>query len=187
MSSAKVQLGKASQPVTGERTESPPRQGEVRKAVNGALEVAKAVENAICVTQTNSSKASEVPDQTIASRRLLEVYYGNFRSGVGLLEVHCDAPTQVSLDTALEVFRALDQRSGFMGINLDERFVVQFACEEQGGVRVELLDTSRPAIDACVADAQFVERLIRTAAGGHDVFRIARASEYEWEHTDMGS
>lgn len=113
----------------------------------------------------------------------MNIFYG---SSNGRPDVPGDAPTQASLDTSLQVFRGLDQRSGFMGINLDERFVVQFAPEKRGGIRVELLDTSRPAFDACVADAEFAESLIRAAAEGHDVFQIARASKYEWEHTDMG-
>ncbi len=61
---------------------------------------------------------------------------------------------------------------------------IAFAPQEQG-VRVELLDTSRPAFDGCVADNQFAENLIRAAAEGQDVFHIARASVYQWEHTDL--
>ena len=112
----------------------------------------------------------------------MNIFYGCSK---GRADVPGDAPAQASLDTSLEVFRGLDPRSGFMGINLDERFVVQFAPQKRGGVRVELLDTSRPAFDACVADTQFAESLIRAIAEGHDVFQLARASNYEWEHTDM--
>jgi hypothetical protein len=52
-----------------------------------------------------------------------------------------------------------------MGVILDAQFTVQFAPQKQGGIRVELLDTSRPAFDACVADAAFAESLIQAAAG----------------------
>src|SRR5438128_2290139 len=112
----------------------------------------------------------------------MNIFYG---SSKGRADVPGDSPTQASLDTSLEVFRALDPRGGFMGINLDERFVVQFAPQKRGGIRIELLDTSRPAFDACVADTEFAESLIRAAAEGQDVFQIARASKYEWDLTDM--
>ncbi len=100
-------------------------------------------------------------------------------------DVPGDAPVFVTLEDALVIFRALDQSSGFMGVNLDERFAVQFAPQSREGVRVELLDTSHTAIDACVADSHFAESLIRAAAAGQDVFQMARGSKYEWEHTDM--
>jgi hypothetical protein len=113
----------------------------------------------------------------------MNIFYG---SSTGRADVPGGAPEQATLDTALQVFRALDPKGGFMGINLDERFVVQFAAQRRGDIRIELLDTSRPAIDACVADADFAESLIRAAAAEEDVFQIARASKCEWEHTDMG-
>jgi hypothetical protein len=113
----------------------------------------------------------------------MNIFYGSSR---GRADVAGDAAVPATLDTALEVFRALDQRSGFMGINLDARFVVQFALEKGDRVRVELLDTSRPAFDGCVADTEFAESLIRAAAAGQDVFGMARGSKYEWEHTDLG-
>jgi len=111
----------------------------------------------------------------------MNIFYG---SSEGRADVPGDSPTQASLDTTLAVFRGLDLRSGFLGIALDERFVLQFAPQKRGGVRVELLDTSGPAFDACLADPKFAESLIRAAAEGQDVFQIARASGYEWEHTD---
>jgi hypothetical protein len=113
----------------------------------------------------------------------MNIFYG---SCSGRADVAADSPAEASLDTSLEVFRGLDPRRGFMGINLDERFVVQFARQKRGGIRVELLDTSRPSFDACVADAEFAESLIRAASEGRDVFAVARSSTYEWEHTDMG-
>jgi hypothetical protein len=112
----------------------------------------------------------------------MKIFYGNSASK---RDISGDSPIEASLDTALSVFRGLDSRSGFMGIILDPQLTVQFAPQEQGGIRVELLDTLRLAFDACVADAAFAESLIRTVAVGQDVFLIARASTYEWEHTDL--
>ncbi|MEW6307202.1 MAG: hypothetical protein AB1705_27430 [Verrucomicrobiota bacterium] len=113
----------------------------------------------------------------------MNIFYGN---SCGKADVPGDCTTQASLETALEVFRGLDPQSGFMGIHLDERFVVQFAPKKHSRIRVELLDTARPAFDACVTDAEFAEELIQAAAEGRDVFQIARTSKHEWEHTDMG-
>ena|SRR5687768_18416827 len=112
----------------------------------------------------------------------MKIFYG---SSVGREDVSGDSPEEASLDTALAVFRGLDSRTGFIGIILDAQFTVQFAPQKQRGIRVELLDTSQPAFDACLADAAFAESLIQAAAQGQDVFQIARESIYQWEHTDL--
>ena len=112
----------------------------------------------------------------------MNIYYGKSE---GRSDVPANAPVPASLDTTLEIFRGLDPRSGFMGVALDERFVLQMAHRKQGRVRVELLDTSIPAFDACDAEFEFAEGLIRAAANGQDVFRIARQGIYDWEHLDM--
>ena len=113
----------------------------------------------------------------------MNIFYG---SSKGRPDVSGDTPAQATLETVLEVFRALDPKSGFLGIDLDERFVLQFATHGRSGVRVELLDTSGPSCDSCLADPEFAESLIRAAAEGQDVFQLARAGEHEWEHMDLG-
>lgn len=112
----------------------------------------------------------------------MNIFYGKSESRA---DVSGDSPVPASLETALDVFRGLDSRGGFMGIALDERFVLQLAHKKHGRVRVELLDTSIPAFDACDVDFEFAEGLIRAAAEGRDVFQIARASSYAWERLDM--
>lgn len=103
----------------------------------------------------------------------------------GRANVPCDHPVSVPVDTALAVFRGLDSRGGFMGIELDERFCLQLAHTKHDKVRVELLDASIPAYDACDMEFEFVERLIKLAADGQDVFQIARATNDNWEHWDL--
>lgn len=112
----------------------------------------------------------------------MNIFYGK---SSGRADVPCDSPIPASLDAALAAFRGLDPRQGFLGIALNERFVLQLLPKKRERVRIELLDTSIPALDACEAPPEFAETLIRAAAEGRDVFQIARASEYEWEHLDM--
>jgi hypothetical protein len=50
-----------------------------------------------------------------------------FGSSQGRADVPAASPVGASLETALEIFRTIDPGSGFLGINLDERCVVQFA------------------------------------------------------------
>jgi hypothetical protein len=107
-----------------------------------------------------------------------------FADSAGKKDVAGEEPMEAPLDFALEVFRGLDRSGGFLGVNLDERYVVQFA-PEPGGVRVELLDTAGPSFDACTASAEFAEELIRAAFENHDVFAVARASNFKWAHTDL--
>ncbi len=113
----------------------------------------------------------------------MDIFYSD---SVGRADVPGDAPTRASLEEALAVFRGLDRQVGFMGINLDEQYVLQFAPQGSGRTRVELLDTSGPELVGCTAAADFAEGLIRAAAEGGDVFQIARDSAYEWEHSDLG-
>lgn len=94
----------------------------------------------------------------------MDIFYG---SSYGRLGVPSDSPAQASVNTSLQVFRSLVPRTGFMGIILDEKCVLQLVPQIQGTIRVELLDSSRPAFNACIADAPFAERLIRAAAEGH--------------------
>jgi hypothetical protein len=112
----------------------------------------------------------------------MNIFYGKSE---GRVDVLADSAVPASLETALAVFRGLDSRSGFLGVALDERFVLQLAHKKHGRVRVELLDTSIPAFDAYDVDFEFAESLIQVAAEGRDVFQIARASTYVWEHLDM--
>ena len=88
------------------------------------------------------------------------------------------------LDTALSVLAGLDARRGFLGVVLDDRYHLQLL-RERNGVRVELLDSSIPAFDSCLADLPFAESLLRAAAHAQDVFAVARASSYQWEHTSL--
>ena len=111
----------------------------------------------------------------------MKIFYGD---SAGKEDVPGEAPMEASLDYALSVFWGMKVPGGFMGLNLDERYVVQFTPEDKG-VRVELLDTAGPSFDACHADGGFAEQLIRAAAEGRDVFAVARASQYSWEHTDL--
>ena len=111
----------------------------------------------------------------------MKIFYGDSK---GKKDAPGEEPVEASLEFALEVLRGLDPRGGFMGINLDERYVVQFA-PNRTGMRLELLDTDGPSFDGCEADAAFAEELIRAAFKGRDVFKVARASGRAWEHTDL--
>jgi hypothetical protein len=74
----------------------------------------------------------------------MNIFYG---SSEGRSDVSCESPIEASLDIALSAFRALDPKRGFMGVIIDERFHLQLL-PRRGSVRVELLDTSKPAFDA---------------------------------------
>lgn len=115
-------------------------------------------------------------------KHILRIFYGKSE---GRADVPNQTPVSISLDTALAIFRGLELRRGFMGVILGDRFVLQMMKEKNGKIRVELLDTSVPAFDAGDIECEFAEDLIRAAAEGKDVFQIARASNYEWEHLDM--
>ncbi len=113
----------------------------------------------------------------------MDIFYCD---SIGRVDVPGEAPAEASLDDALAAFRGLDPQVGFLGINLDEPYVLQFAPQAPGRMRVELLDTSGPSLIGCNADAAFAESLIRAVAEGRDVFQIARDSDHEWERVDLG-
>jgi len=127
-------------------------------------------------------RISTNPEAWILREPAMKIFYG---SSAGREDVSCNSPIEASLETALDIFRAFDPRKGFIGIPLDERFVLQMSAQKDNKINVELLDTSIPAFDSCDTEVDFAEDLIRAAAEGQDVFRIARASHYEWKHLDM--
>lgn len=103
----------------------------------------------------------------------------------GRTNVPAESPKPESLENALGIFRSLDARRGFMGIPIQSPFVLQLLPSKKG-VRIELLDSSRPAVDSCEADNDLAERLIEAASQGLDVCQIARQAVSEWDHTDLG-
>jgi hypothetical protein len=102
----------------------------------------------------------------------------------GRSNVPAKAPKEESLEEVLAILQSLDTRRGFLGIPLRNSFVLQLLPSKKG-IRVELLDKSRPSIDACDADIEFVEKLIRAAAGRLDVCQIARQTISKWDHMDL--
>lgn len=112
----------------------------------------------------------------------MKIFFGNCE---GRTNVEVESSVEMSLNATLEIFRGLHPLKGFIGIVLNDRQVLQLAPSRRGGIRVELLDTSQPVLDACIADKQFAESLIHAAADGLDVFRLAKANDRAWEHTDM--
>ena len=102
----------------------------------------------------------------------------------GKPDVPAESPADALLEEALNIFHSLDTRRGFMGIPLTGSFVLQLLPNKKG-VRVELLDSSQPAVDPCEADSAFAERLIEAASRGQDVFQIARQTIVEWEHLKL--
>ena len=110
------------------------------------------------------------------------IFYSEAQAKPG---VPAESPVDVGLEDALNIFHSLDTRHGFMGIPLTGPFVLQLL-RNRNGVRVEVLDSSQPAVDSCEADIAFAERLIEAASKGQDVFQIARQTIAEWEHLDLG-
>src|SRR5436190_22948153 len=109
------------------------------------------------------------------------IFYGH---SAGKAAVPAESPVEASLETDLAVFRGLDALRGFLGVILDQRSTLQLLLRRDG-TRVELLDTSRPAFDACVTDAEFAESLLHAVADGRDVFGVAQQRRLVWEHTDL--
>jgi hypothetical protein len=112
----------------------------------------------------------------------MKIFYGHSE---GRSDVSQEAPVETTLDTALAVLRGLVPARGFMGVDLTPPFCLQLLSCRGNVVRIELLDTSRPALDACDVSADFAERLLHAAFDRRDVFQVARQSEYVWEHLDM--
>src|SRR5689334_17122829 len=108
-----------------------------------------------------------------------------FKHSRGRLNVDSGSPIDESLAITLEIFRALEPKEGFLGVVLDERFILHILADRTGGARIELLDTSIPAFDSSVTEKSFAENLLRAAAEGRDVFALARNSSYKWEHTNL--
>jgi hypothetical protein len=112
----------------------------------------------------------------------MKIFYGHSE---GSNDVSSETPVETTVDIALGVFRGLDSRRGFMGVTFESHLCLQLLRRGNDRVEVELLDTSRPALDRCEAHVDFAESLIRAAFEGRDVFQVARQSDQVWEHLDM--
>lgn len=113
----------------------------------------------------------------------MRIYY---RESRGRQNVPSAVPVDESIENTLEIFRGLSSGCGFIGILLKEPFVLQMM-RRKAGVQIELLDSSIPAADICErVDSSLAEQLIRAAASGQDVFRIARQAIPRWAHIKMG-
>ena len=112
----------------------------------------------------------------------MKIFYGHSE---GRADVSSETPIETTVDVALGVFRGLDARRGFMGVTLESPHCLQLIRRRGDRVEVELLDSSRPALDRCEAHVDFAESLIRAAFEGRDVFQVARHSGHVWEHLDM--
>jgi hypothetical protein len=67
----------------------------------------------------------------------MNIFYCNSE---GRADVPECSPAEASLDATLAAFRALDPRSGFLGVVLDHRFVLHLSERRQGRVQIELAD-----------------------------------------------
>ena len=111
----------------------------------------------------------------------MRIFYGH---SAGRPEVAADFAVEASLETALAVLHSLETSRGFLGVILDDCSTLQLLSQRKG-MRIELLNTSRPAFDSCLAEVGFAEALLRAAAAGRDVFSVARQERSDWEHTDL--
>lgn len=103
----------------------------------------------------------------------------------GKPDVPCESPVDLPVENVLEIFRKLNPRSGFLGINLKESFVLQMLPGKKG-IRIELLDSSIPAIDYFEGTEEALsEELIIAAGNGDDVFKIARQKLLAWKHLNL--
>ena len=105
----------------------------------------------------------------------MKIFYGHSQ---GRADVSSETPVETTVDVALEVFRGLDACRGFMGVTLESPLCLQLLRRRGERVEVELLDSSRPALDRCEAHVDFAESLIRAAFEGREVFQVARQGDY---------
>ena len=114
----------------------------------------------------------------------MRIFYGQ---SAGRPDVPADAPVDSTPAATLQIFRDLKPGQGFLSMPLDDRFVVNLLSKRNRCIRVELLDTSTPAFDACDTSPEFAEYLIHAAAAGQDVFQVARGASGHWEHWDLST
>ena len=111
----------------------------------------------------------------------MRVFYSQ---SAGRNDIPCNSPIDKSLEEVLSSFRSLKLPKGFLGVVLDEQRCLQLL-PQKSGCRIELLDSSIPAFDACAADFQFAENLIQAVALGEDCFQLARSANYRSERTAL--
>ncbi len=110
------------------------------------------------------------------------IFYGESE---GRPNVPAERLANVDVGDALEVFRNLKCGQGFVGIVLEPPFALHLL-PDRNGVRMELLDRSKPAtVSVDDADSTTVERFIEAAGNGQDVVQLARQSLNGWDFLDL--
>lgn len=102
----------------------------------------------------------------------------------GRANVAADSPADEPYEIVLSIFRSLDTQRGFLGIPLQKPLVLQLL-PSRNSVRIELLDTSKPAVESCEVNKDVAEQLIKAASKGLDVSQIAHGVVGEWDHMDL--
>jgi hypothetical protein len=113
----------------------------------------------------------------------LKIYYSGAQNHP---DVSFEAPADEPPTKVLEIYRTLDPKQGFLGLVLSDRFTIQMI-PKKNGIRIELLDSTRPGIDEAMADASFGLELIDAIAQGEDAFALAKARLPEWQRIDFRS
>lgn len=93
--------------------------------------------------------------------------------------VDADAPVERTLQETLRIFAGLHEPGSFLGIELDWRFVLQFAYEE-GLIYTEILDTHTGTIEHCTLNVPLAEEVIRQAFNRGDIRAVPGQAFILW-------
>jgi hypothetical protein len=110
----------------------------------------------------------------------MQIFYSE---SAGRNNVPAKNPVEQTVESTLNVFRDLNQKTGFLGVILDTQFVLQLL-PNKNGVRIELLDSSKPSIDSCETDIDTAEEFIK-AANNMNVLSFARQTIPSWRHLKL--
>jgi len=111
------------------------------------------------------------------------VFY--YSESLGRHNVPPETPMNEPASIALEVYRDLDPKRGFLCISVSSHTSIQFLCKKAELVCIELLDQSTASFDSAQASPEFGETLIHAIEEGKDVFSLARSSLSGWKHVEL--
>lgn len=99
-------------------------------------------------------------------------------------DVPSSSAVEHSVEQTLRLFAGLREEGSCIGIELDDRHVMQMR-REDGALRTEILDKASRTIEHCILSWPLAEEVICAAFSGSDFRRVTQESFIQWQHENL--
>jgi|SRR5581483_3151623 len=98
-----------------------------------------------------------------------------------LPDVPAESPVERNEQEVLVLLNKLRGNGSFLGLELDDCFVLQFMYE-QGAIHAEVLNRKSRSLEFCTLSVPLAEDSIRAASRGRPIKTVTEGARIEWRH-----